>query len=383
MAVDNNLGSPYQDRIYVTWTFFDADGTAYIYGAHSSNYGESFSKPVVVSTGNGTLCKNTFGLPTPHGKCNENQFSDPFVGPDGTLYVVYSNFNNALSGEENWNQVLMTSSTDGGKTFSDPVRVTKYYDLPDCATYQGGADAGRACIPEKGSTANSIFRATNLPSGAVDPTDPTRIAVTIGSYINLDSQEANGCTPTGFATDGLNLYDGVKTAGACSNKILISVSHNGGKKFTGTNTDPRDLTVVNQAPGQKTADQFWQWEAFTQDGRLAVSYYDRQYGSDETTGSSDFSLSGSSDLATFGTVRMTSSSMAPQSEFSGLFFGDYTGITAVQDAIPIWMDSRPADLFLCPKTGKKGVPPSVCTGSAPNASLANDEDVFAQAMPLP
>ena len=31
-----------------TWTFFDGDGTAYIYGAYSNDYGETFSSPVVV-----------------------------------------------------------------------------------------------------------------------------------------------------------------------------------------------------------------------------------------------------------------------------------------------------------------------------------------------
>ena len=367
MTVDNNLGSKYQDRVYVTWTFFDADGTGYIYGAYSSDYGQTFSKPVIVSTSS-SMCPNSYGLPTPNGKCNENQFSDPFVGSDGTLYVVYSNFNNGLSGNE----------------IGKPVLVTKYYDLPDCATYQGGADAGRACIPEKGSTTNSIFRATNLASGAVNPNDPSQVAVTIGSYINADSNENNGCTPQGFAGDGINLYDGVKTAGACNNKILVSVSNDGGSSFTGTNTDPRQMPLVNQAPAQQYADQYWQWETFTQDGRLAVSYYDRQYGSDETTGYSDFSLSGSSDLSTFGTVRVTSSSMAPESEFSGVFFGDYTGLTAAGNAvIPFWMDSRPTDLFLCAKTGKKGAPPSVCIAAGGNASLANDQDVFAQWTAMP
>ena len=53
------------------------------------------------------------------------------------------------------------------------MKVTDYYDLPDCLTYQN-ADPGRACVPEKGATANSVFRATNYPVGAVDPRDPTR-----------------------------------------------------------------------------------------------------------------------------------------------------------------------------------------------------------------
>ena len=97
MAVDASVTSPFRDRVYVTWTEFAADGTAYIYETHSSDYGETFSPRVLVSTDSG-LCPTTFGVPTPQGKCNENQFSDPFTGPDGALYVAYSNFNNAVAG---------------------------------------------------------------------------------------------------------------------------------------------------------------------------------------------------------------------------------------------------------------------------------------------
>ena len=43
MTVDNNVSSPFRDRVYVTWTEFAADGTAYIYEAHSADYGETFS----------------------------------------------------------------------------------------------------------------------------------------------------------------------------------------------------------------------------------------------------------------------------------------------------------------------------------------------------
>ena len=80
MTVDNHPGSKYADRIYVTWTTFAADGTAYIYEAYSNDYGEIFSDPVLVS-GDSDLCGNTFGVPTPQGRCNENQFSQPFTAP--------------------------------------------------------------------------------------------------------------------------------------------------------------------------------------------------------------------------------------------------------------------------------------------------------------
>jgi hypothetical protein len=254
LAVDNHRGSPFRDRVYVTWTEFAADGTAYIWSRASADYGESFGPRVLVS-GASPACTNTFELPTPNGPCNENQFSQPFVGPDGALYVAWSNFNSAAEppgpevdqsaggtraaqepeepgGDEGENayQVLLARSTDGGASFAAPVKVADYNDLPDCETYQDGAGAGSSCVPEKGATANSFFRAANYPSGAVDPTDPHRVVVTFGSYINRHSNEDNGCVPAGFSEDtGNPLYEGVKTVGACNNDILISVSDDAGR----------------------------------------------------------------------------------------------------------------------------------------------------------
>jgi len=388
MTVDNHVGSPFQDRIYVTWTLFAVDGTAYIYEAFSNDYGEHFSSPVLVSK-DSAFCGNSFGLPTPQGRCNENQYSQPFTGSDGNLYVAWANFNNAVTGADNRNQMLLAKSTDGGQTFSAPVKVGDYYELPDCDTYQGaGADPGRACVPEKGPTTHSIFRATNYPSGAVNPTNPSQVVVTYGSYINSGSKESNGCAPAGFAPNGNNRYTGVKAPGACNNKILISVSTNGGAGFTGgaAGADPRTQPTVNVAQ-QAGSDQWWQWAAFTKKGALAVSYYDRQYGDDETTGNSDFSISGSNDLAGFGVKRVTSSSMPPPTQFSGQFFGDYTGLDAADAAHPIWADTRSPDLFLCPGTGAPGSAPDLCLGTesgGPQAGMtANDEDIFTAGVSVP
>jgi hypothetical protein len=386
MTVDNNPSSPYRDRIYVTWTEFAADGSAYIWEVHSDDYGETFSPRVLVSE-NSPLCTNNYGLGTPHGNCNENQFSDPFVGPDGSLYVVYNNYNNTVTGNDNRNQFLLSKSTDGGNSFSAPVKVSDYYDLPDCQTYQGD-DNGRACVPEKGQSTKSVFRATNYASGAVDPNNPNRVAVTFGSYINKYSNESTGCVPQSFSsTTGANLYTGVKTYGACSNKILVSVSTNGGATFTGTSTDPRHETVVSQGRAQRHTDQFWQWAAYSPGGRLAVSYYDRQYGRDEFNGSSDITLSGSRNLTTFSSVRVTSSSMPAPTQFygtnGGLFYGDYTGLTAVKGAHPLWSDTRNVDLFLCPGTGTTGHPPQLCTATEPNGQRANDQEIFTATLAVP
>lgn len=396
IAVDDGMTSPFRDRIYVTWTLFAADGSAYIFEAHSSDYGRTFSAPVAVTntSDSSTLCPSTFGVPAGNGPCNENQFSDPFVGPDGNLYVTYANFNNGIASTptcpvpgsttatqpcDNHNQMLLSKSTDGGATFQPAVQAGQYNDLPDCAPYQGGQDFGRGCVPEKGSSQLSVFRATSYPSGAVNPTNPKQVVVTYGSYINKDSNSTNGCSAQGIdPADGVNLYSGVKTSGACANKILLSVSSNSGASFNGTGVSPTTMTVVNQDSGQTHTDQWWQWSAFGSDGTLAVSYYDRQYGSDETSAQMDFTLSSSSNLTTFDQRRATSSSMPsptmfPDAQGNSVFMGDYTGLTVGGDeAHPLWTDTRDIDLITCPGSG----PPQVCEFLEPGSQLANAEDIF-------
>jgi hypothetical protein len=382
MTIDNRVGSPFQDRIYVSWTALAEDGSFYIFEAHSTDYGQSFSAPALVSSSS-ALCVNNLGTPTPHGSCNASEFSLPFTGPDGALYVVYNNFNAILnSASDNHFQILLSKSTDGGQTFSSPVLAGSYYDLPDCATYQGGQNAGVNCLPEKGASQKSVFRAANFASGAVNPINGA-VVVVFGSYINQDSNPATGCIPGGFTGEGDVLYTGVKTAGACSNKILESVSTNGGASFNGNVADPTTMTVVNSASSQRATDQWFPTVTFTNDGKLEVLYYDRQYGQDETNGSFDVSLSASRDLHHFAVNRITSSSLPAPTQFpsaqgNGTFLGDYIGVVADTNVHTIWADTRTPDLALCPGTGLPGVPPRVCTfTSVPNGPMANDQVVFA------
>ena len=371
MTVDANASSPYRDRVYVTWTTYAPDGTAYIYLAYSSDYGEHFTAPTLVS-GDSALCGNPRGVPTPRGRCNNNQFSQPVVAPDGTLYVVWANYNTVTSGADNHFQVLAAKSTDGGGAFTAPVKAGDFYDLPDCDTYQGtGANPGRDCVPEKGTSTNSIFRATNYPYAAVDPGDSRKLVVTYGSYINKHSNEAKSCTPAGF-TPGLgNLYTGVKNGG-CNNDIIVSTSSNGAASFDGTGTDVRKMPAIGDG-----TDQYWQGEAYSPSGKLVVAYYDRQYGSANTTGASDISVT-----ANGRTTRATSSSMPAPTQFNGQFYGDYIQVAATSGtAYPVWSDTRRDELFACPGSG----PPSVCTGPPPGPQTlprANDEDIAVAAVPI-
>jgi hypothetical protein len=313
---------------------------------------------------------------------------------------VWANYNTATANPsspgDNHYQMLLAKSTDGGQSFSTPVVVSNFYELPDCLTYQG-SDPGRACVPEKGPSTNSAFRAANYPSGAVNPKDPSQVVVSFASYINKDSKEP-GCTPAGWNRTTLQaLYSGVKT-GTCNNDILVSVSNDGGRTFTGTTADPRTEQTANPDPDQAKTDQFWQWEAFDKNGNLGVDYYDRQYGkptgsppvpSDEWTGSSDITISGSKggDYSRWGSKRVTSSSMPAPTQFPdanglGQFYGDYIGMDAYNQAIPIWSDTRDPELFVCPGGGA----PQICTGTYSHPTgdvVANDEEIYAATVTIP
>ncbi|GAC1328703.1 MAG: sialidase family protein [Candidatus Dormibacteria bacterium] len=401
LTVDNHVGSPFADRVYVTWTTFDnratagLGGTAFIYGAYSKDYGQTFSAPVLISQ-DSALCSNPFNTaPVNSNSCDNNQFSQPFTDAAGNLYVTWSNFNTggaapnpAAPGTNLVNnpfQVLVAKSVDGGVTFGPATKVSEYYELPDCGTYQG-KNGGRACVPEKGSSKKSFSRASNYPVGAVNPQNPNQVSISIGSYINGHSNPkfGGGCTYTG--TDqgsGAGLYTGVK-AGGCNNDVILSVSNDGGATFPDAAKPAAALSSVTQDTGQANTDQWFQWLAYNPAGKLWVSYYDRQYGTDATTGFSDFSLSGSVDGVTFKTERVTTSSMPPPTQFSGLFWGDYTGMTATAAAaFPVWSDTRSPDLVVCPNSATDpGNPPRLCTIEDANG-VANDQDIQVARAGLP
>jgi hypothetical protein len=76
--------------------------------------------------------------------------------------------------------------------------------------------------------------------------------------------------------------------------------------------------------------------------------------------------------------------MPPPTQFESMFWGDYTGLTAVHKAHPIWSDTRNLDVFICRDAADKvTLPPSLCLGSASNARVANDQDIYTAALGVP
>jgi hypothetical protein len=354
MAVDTSRTSRFRDRIYVAWAEYNVDFTADPIGfAWSEDHGATWNLTGAISGTSPELCPVNFSG-APAGTCNANQFPLPFTAPNGDLYVVFQNFNNALSGDDNRAQMLLVKSTDGGASFGPPVKVSDFNDLPDCLTYTGH-DPFRSCVPTAPTSDRSIFRATNYPS-AVAPSN-RRIVVTLGSYLNRHSNPERGnCAPAGFNPDtGLPRYDGVGERNGCNNDIVVSVSDDAGASFTGTTAPVWELPSVNDERGGRLADQWWQWAATNpKTGRVAVAYYDRKYGDAQQTGAFDITMRrGNGDH-----VRVTNRTLPPTQEFpeagasTGTFLGDYMGLAVGSDGVahPIWTDTR--NPIFSPSTGE-------------------------------
>jgi hypothetical protein len=69
----------------------------------------------------------------------------------------------------------------------------------------------------------------------------------------------------------------------------------------------------------------------------------------------------------------------PNSFGNGVFLGDYSGLTAVTSAFPLWTDTRSKDLFFCTSNGV----PGVCSGVESSGLKANDQDIFTQRVAVP
>jgi hypothetical protein len=370
MAIDTNPASPFRDRVYAAWAQYPADfSAAPIFFAFSDNHGVSWHQTGEINGLSPALCPVQFGT-EPAGTCNNSQFADPFVAPNGDLYVAFINANNCHGGipgcpnpaSDNHFQILIVKSTDGGSSFGAPVKVGDYNDVPDCLTYTGD-DAFSACIPTAPLSQRSIFRAANYPSGVA--LSSREIVVDYGSYINRHSNPASSdrghCAPDGFSTTtGLPLYQGVGVVNGCNNDIVVSVSTDGGASFSGTSAPVSALPSRNDE-GQRLADQWFQWTAKTTAGVSVSSYYDRKYGDDQSSGSMDITLA--VDVAGR-RLRVTDRSLPPPNDFPGTsgfstFLGDYTGLAVGADGAlrPAWADTRnPAFTFDLSGDARQPVP---------------------------
>lgn len=133
IVTDNNPNSRFYGRTYLTWTKFESHNgeffRAAIFESQSDDGGKHWTPAREISGTNLGLC--TLQASGPNGQCDEDQFSVPTVGPDGTIYVAFENSqNNTLNetGELGDSQYLLVKSTNGGATWSNPTFVVGLED---------------------------------------------------------------------------------------------------------------------------------------------------------------------------------------------------------------------------------------------------------------
>jgi hypothetical protein len=245
IVADNNPKSRFAGNLYVGWTRWRlADSLMVI--SRSTDDGKTWSQPVEIDAHP--------GLPRDDNGAAEG--FDAVAAPDGTLYAVWSQNDD----------IMLASSRDGGKHFS----------------------RARAAI----HTAPTMFavealeRANGFPQIAADPRSK-RLYVTWSDYRNGDLD------------------------------VFISSSSDGGKKWSAP-------VRVNNDPVHDGAEQFFQWLAVDPtDGAVNVLFYDRR--GDPEGRKQIVVLARSTDAArTFTNYAWTDNPF----DAAGVFFGDYTGLAA-------------------------------------------------------
>ena len=370
MTVDNHVGSPFQDRVYVTWTDVRRRRHAPTSTRRTRpTTARPSARRSLVSADSAAVREHLRARPTPQGTCNENQFSQPFTGPGRRALRRLGQLQQRDHGRPTTaTRCCWRSRPTAAAPSARRSRSRDYYDLPDCATYQARQRPGPRLRAGEGRHDQLDLPGHQLPVGRGQPDEPEQVVVTFGSYINQHSNEANGCVPAGFSpATGTNLYTGVKTAGACNNDILVSVSDRRRRHLhrDGT-TDPR--TQPTRQPGRRgrrRPTSSGSGRRSPRHGKLAVSYYDRQYGNDETTGSRTSASPARSDLdGVRRQTRVTSSSMPPPTQFGGSSSATTPGSRRREGPPDLDGHARPGPVPL-PRHRRAGVPPAVCTGTGP------------------
>jgi hypothetical protein len=255
------------NTIYLTWTQFD------VYG--SKNPLDSSAILFSKSTDAGLTWSPALRINKISGDCidsdNTVEGAVPAVGPNGEVYVSWA-------GPEG---IVFDRSLDKGSTWLaneihvDPMPTGWDYTIP------------------------GIYRANGLPVTTCDLSNsPYRGTI----YINWSDQR-NGSDDT---------------------DIFLAKSTDGGNTWSGP------IRVNDDAPGKQ---QFFTWMTIDQTtGYLYFVFYDRREHEDEST---DVYMAFSKDGGqTFINRRISESPFQPN---AGVFFGDYTNITAHNGIVrPIW-----------------------------------------------
>jgi hypothetical protein len=243
--VADNTKSKYAGNLYIGWTRWRIADSQMVL-SRSTDDGKTWSRPLEIDAHP--------GLPRDDNGAAEG--FDGVVGPDGKLYAIWSQDD----------AIMLTTSRDGGKTFSHARAVI--HTAPLMFAIQ------------------TLERANGFPQIAIDPKNK-RLYVTWSDYRNGDLD------------------------------VFTATSDDEGKHWTAP-------VRVNNDPVHNGAEQFFPWLALDPtDGSIDVLFYDRR--GDPQNRKQIVVLARSTD----GGRRFSNYAWTEEPfEASGVFFGDYSGIAA-------------------------------------------------------
>jgi hypothetical protein len=255
LTVDNEPGSPHRGRAYLTTTKF-VNGLQGSYAespimlSWSDDGGITWSAPKEIS-GSHPSC--TFQSTGDDTTCDEDQFSIPEVGPDGTLYVHFQNFQNESAWEgpfEFDSQIMVVRSTDGGQTFSGPVPAAQLED--------GSRDMPFSVIGSQTVWGHQI-RWASAGTITADPTDPLHVVVVWSDRGSANPAADDACV---FAAAEPPAYDPCHAGPNSDTNVYYAESNDGGISWGAR-------TLLSNGGG---AHQWFPWADFKSDGTLVAAW---------------------------------------------------------------------------------------------------------------
>ena len=290
IAVDTNPLSPFRDSVYVAW-----DNASFNAGKSSANNALLFAR----STDGGQTFSSPLALNALTGGPNSVIGADPFVGPNGEVYVSWHDIQN--------NRLMINSSLDGGVMFGQQQSI-----------------AQTVVAFDDGIPAMASRRALLYPACDADRSSGANRGTLYCSW--MDETATNG-------TD-----------------VFVARSTNRGVSWSAP-------VRVNDDPTGVRKDQFNQWLSVDPaSGSINLSWNDARNDPADTKTDIFFAQSTNGGASFAPNVKvttvMTDESAANPNADAGNQYGDYEGIVAFGGIIhPIWTDGR-FDGTIDPNTGQ-------------------------------
>jgi hypothetical protein len=303
----------------VTWSrFLDGQKGAYIqspiYASVTHDGGQTWSAGVEIS-GSASFCKGS-GQEGPTA-CDQDQFSDPVVAADGSIYVAFEN-GPAPGSTDNADQYLVVKV--------DPQTGARIAGPFQAAILQDGTRDYPINIDGSQTYQDSEFRTNSAGNIAADPLKAGHLAITFSDMRNSPSLNSGITDPFKVVT----------------NSDVFAI-----QSFDGGQTWSAPVQV-----GHEQNDQFFPWAAYRPDGHLAISMFDRSYDSANHEYGMTLSVESKDGNLKFASQQVTTALSDPTSNdrwFSGTspnhastFIGDYNGLAVDPSgaAHPLWTDLR-------------------------------------------